>query len=60
MEWFRKHTDAVMVISTIFCSMIWMNGKFNDIEKDVAVIKAVLIIKGIMPHEIAVEKHENP
>jgi hypothetical protein len=53
MEWFRKHTDEMIVLSGIVCSMIWMNGKFNEIENDIAIIKAVLVIKNIMPQEIA-------
>ena len=60
MEWFKKHTDAVIVLGGIIASMLWMNGKFNDIEKEmaiikteVAVIKAVMIMKNIMPSELA-------
>jgi hypothetical protein len=53
MEWFKKHTDAVMVITAIIGCMLWMNGKFNGIEKDMAVIKTVLIMKNIMPGELA-------
>jgi hypothetical protein len=54
MEWFKKHTDAVMIIGAIAASMIWMNGKFNEIEKDIAVMKAVLVMKNIMPTELAI------
>ena len=60
MEWFKKHTDTVMVISAVATSMLWMNGKFNEIDKqfssierEIAVMKAVLIIKNIMPCELA-------
>ena len=60
MEWFRKHTDAVIILGAIVGSMLWMNGKFNDVdkkfsclEKDMAVLKAVMIIKNIMPAELA-------
>ncbi len=56
MEWMKKHTDAIMVIGAIIGSMLWMNGKFNEIEKDIAVIKAVLVMKQILPAELA--KHE--
>ena len=63
MDWFKKHTDAVIVVGSIIASMLWMNGKFNEIdkqfstiEKDIAVIKAVLIMKQILPSELA--KHE--
>jgi hypothetical protein len=71
MDWFKKHTDAIIVLTAIVGSMLWMNGKFNDIdnrfakverdiaimrselEKDIAVIKAVLIMKQILPPELA-------
>jgi len=57
MEWMKKHCDAIMVIGAILTSMLWMNGKFNDIEKDIAVIKTVLVMKQILPAELA--KHED-
>ncbi len=53
MEWFKKHTDLVIMLSAFASCILWMNGKFNDIEKDVAIIKTVLIIKNIMPNEFA-------
>lgn len=53
MDWLKKHTDTVIVISAIVGSMLWMNGKFNELEKDMAVIKAVLVMKNIMPSEFA-------
>lgn len=53
MEWFKKHTDLVIMLSAFASAVLWMNGKFNEIEKDIAVIKAVLVIKNIMPAEIA-------
>lgn len=60
MDWLKKHTDTVVVVSAIVTSMLWMNGKFNeidkrfsDMEKDIAVMKAVLIMKGVMPIELA-------
>jgi hypothetical protein len=52
MEWLKKHVDAVMVIGAIFSSMIWMNGKFNDLEKDMVVMKTVLLMKEIVPSEV--------
>ena len=63
MEWFKKHVDTVIVLGALFSSFLWMNGKFNDlekdiaaIEKDVAVIKAVLCMKNIMPSELATKE----
>ncbi len=34
-----------------------VDAKFSQIEKDLAVIKTVLIMKEIMPNELAVEKN---
>lgn len=53
MEWFKKHADALMVIAAIFGSMCWMNGRFNEIEKDLTIVKTVLIMKKLMPVELA-------
>jgi len=54
MDWLKKHTDTVMVLSAILGAMIWMNGKFNQLEKEIAIVKTVLIMKGIMPSELAI------
>lgn len=59
MDWFKKHVNAVMVIGAIVGSMIWMNSEFNDIKKDIAVIKSVLVIKNILPQELCkIEKKD--
>jgi hypothetical protein len=54
-NWFSKHVDTIIILSAFAGSMIWMNGKFNDIEKDMAVMKTVLILREIMPKELAKE-----
>jgi hypothetical protein len=56
MIWFKKHADTVMVLGGILSAMIWMNHKFATLEKDMAVIKAVLIMKNIMPPELATKQ----
>ena len=74
MEWFKKHTDTVVVLGGILSAIIWMNGKFsdvqiefnhvrkdilavkeelNDVRTEVAIVKTVLIMKGIMPDAYA-------
>lgn len=61
MNWLNKHADAIAVITAIVLSALWMNNNFKDLEKDIAVIKAVMIMQKIMPAELAksVEvKHE--
>ena len=59
MDWFKKHTDAVIVISVILATTLWMNTRFNeidkqfsDLDKEIAVIKTVLIMKEILPKEL--------
>jgi len=63
MDWFKKHVDTVIILGAFATSTIWMNSKFNDldqrfnaIEKDIVMIKTILIMKNIMPVELA--KHE--
>jgi hypothetical protein len=53
MEWIKKHTDLIVMLTAFASAMLWMNGKFNDIEKDIAVMKTVLIMRNIMPVELA-------
>lgn len=44
-EWIKQHADTIILLSTICAGLLWMNGKFNDLEKDIAVIKTVLVMK---------------
>lgn len=53
MNWFKQHADTIAILST-FALCFWninekMNDKFNAIEKDLAIVKTVLMMKGIMP-----------
>ena len=57
MDRIKKHADTVILMITIITSLLtsvmWMNTKFTELEKDILVIKTVLIIKGVMPIELA-------
>ena len=53
MEWFKKHVDTVVVLGGILTATLWMTSKINEIEKDMTIIKTVLIMKNIMPIELA-------
>jgi len=60
MDWFKQHGDTIVILSS-FALCFWsmnekMNDKFNAIEKDLAVIKTVLVMKNIMPNELAQAK----
>lgn len=63
MNFFQKNKDTLSIISVVITSMIWMNFQFKnidyrfaEIEKDLAIIKTVLIMRNIMPSELV---HEN-
>lgn len=56
MEWFKKHADTVIILGGILSSLIWMNGKFNDIDRRLVRIETVMIMKGIMPDVFATER----
>lgn len=61
MDWFKKHVDTIVILGS-FAACFWnMNEKFNErfnaIEKDLVIIKTVLIMQNVMPKELA--KGEN-
>lgn len=59
MEWMKKHVVTAIILATCGSCMLWMNGIFNSIEKDLVVIKTVLVMKQIMPPELCHNKDEN-
>lgn len=63
MDVIKKHVDTVIVLGGILASVMWMNSHFNEmnnrfasLEKEVAVIKTVMIMRGILPNELAAVK----
>ena len=64
-NWWSKHVDTLAILTSIFTAIFWMNAKFNGIDKDFAKvnqqlmkIETILILKGIMPCELAVKTDE--
>lgn len=64
MEWLKKHADTAAVLVIVVGAAVWMNNglhqlkdemntRFNALEKDMAIIKTVLVMKEIMPKELA-------
>ncbi len=60
MEWMKKHVDTVIILTAFAGCLLWMNGKFNEVDRqfsevhqELAVMKTVLIMKNIMPVELA-------
>ena len=65
MEFFKKHGDTLVIIGVIFAHFYWIDAKFerfseriSSIEKDTNVMKAVLMMKNIMPSELCRNKDE--
>ena len=59
MEWFKKHMESLIIIGMMFSGFLWMNGKFNDIdrrfyqlENRLSKIETIMIVKGICSSEI--------
>lgn len=57
MDLLKKHVDTVVILTGILTSVIWMNSQFNALNKEITVIKTVLIMRGIMPNELAILKN---
>lgn len=58
MEWFKKHADTIVILGS-FALCFWnMNEKINAIEKDLTIVKTVLIMRNIMPTELAKNEGE--
>jgi len=57
-EWFKKHADTIVILGS-FALCFWnMNEKINAIEKDLTIVKTVLIMRNIMPTELAKNEGE--
>lgn len=56
MDWFKQHADTLAILS-MFAICFWhLNEKINVVEKDIAIIKTVLVMKQILPCELAQHK----
>lgn len=58
MEWIKKHVDTVIILGGIVSSVLWMNGKFNDMDRRLIRIETILLIKGIMTPEMLAKQDE--
>lgn len=70
MEWFKKHADTIVILGSFAWCFWHLNEKVNDgfiqvnreishIEKEVAIIKTVMIMKNIMPQELAQKEKDS-
>jgi hypothetical protein len=58
MEWLQKYKEIVSIVVIGVTGFLWLNSKFNSLEKDIAVIKAVMVLKNILPPELCKEKEK--
>jgi len=54
----KKHADTVVVLAAILSSVLWMNGKINEVETRLTKIETVLICKNIMPNQMVFNEKE--
>lgn len=70
MSWIKQHVDSVAVISAVAIAVYWMTNQIHDLEKrmdvrlaalekDMTIIKTVLIMKGTIPKELAAVEEGN-
>jgi hypothetical protein len=52
MEWFKQHADTIVIVTSFVLCFWHLNERITSIEKDVAIIKTVLVMKQIMPNEL--------
>jgi hypothetical protein len=60
MNFFERHADTAVILGTFFGFFMYIHAQFSGIdsrfgkiEQDLAVIKTVLIMKNILPAELA-------
>jgi hypothetical protein len=58
MDWFKKHVDTVIILTAFGSAVLWMNTRFNELDKEMTIVKTVLIMKNIMPIELAQQTKE--
>ena len=63
-RWLKRHADTATVIGVVLGGLFWISGEFKEVrddlskvKTDMAVIKTVLMMKQILPCELA-EKGE--
>lgn len=59
-RWITKHADTATVIGVVLAGLFWIGGEFKEVREDLAkvktdmaVIKTVLMLKQILPCELA-------
>ncbi len=51
-SWLKKHADTIVILGSFAVAFWTLNEKISSMEKDLAIVKTVLIMKNIMPQEV--------
>lgn len=60
MDWFKQHADTVAIITTFILCFWHLNERITTLEKDVAIIKTVLIMRNLMPEQLCHDSNPHP
>jgi len=69
MNWFTKHVDTIVILGSVVTAVLWINSSIWDmkleikteiaaLDKEIAVLKTVLIMKNVMPNELAIKEEK--
>lgn len=59
MEWFKQHADTIVIVSSFVLCFWHLNDRITAIEKDVAIIKTVMVMKNILPVELCKNQEQD-
>jgi len=53
MNWIKGHWHIFSILMITFFYSMYIDSRLHKVEKDLSVIEAVLVAKGIMPIELS-------
>ena len=56
-NWFKNHADTIVILGVFSAAYLNLNEKVSTIEKDMAIVKTVIVMKNIMPGELCKVAH---
>lgn len=59
MDWLKNHADTLVILSSFAICFWTLNEKINQIDKELTVIKTVMIIKNIYPSELCSKENNH-
>lgn len=53
MHWCRQYAATIIILTSLFLCFWHLKEKINAIDKELAIIKTVLVMKTILPNDLA-------